>query len=337
MAPRRSRRKSFASIKIAAPAAKKATSPAARTDGDEADRDEPPAVMHSIFSERQATPPEEVLKREQTCYEEEEVLQGEQTTEAEDEGKCWELEESTDSDSAGSVSSAPTSCSAITLDTMADYYSREETIIIFDWDDTLCPTTMMNAALARASSAEVEDNVVEEEASDAALQELVAEARKTLETAREMAAEVVIVTNATSGWIESSCESWLPGLSPALELLQVESARSSWEPTGISTPTGWKAASFEQLVRKFYSRYWNQSWKNIIVIGDACYEHEALSCVAALAPQGPTKRCRAKSIRFVPQPTVGLLACELRALRESFLDIVYHDDSLDVQLVTESL
>lgn len=224
-----------------------------------------------------------------------------------------------------SPESTEVECSSVaSMDSMVDYFSPEETIIIFDWDDTICPTTALN---------EDHDLTVGCES----MQALVKQAKLTLEKAREVAAEVVIVTNGTAGWVESSCENYLPGLRPILDMLEFASARSAWEPMGVTTPTGWKAAAFEEIIRRFYSRYWRQSWKNVIVIGDACYEHEALAQVASLAPQGPSKRCRAKSIRFASQPSVELLTLELQMLCESFDDIVLHDDNLEFSFQSESL
>jgi len=231
------------------------------------------------------------------------------------------LEESTELGSPESSASSVCS-SAASMDSIADYFSPDETIIIFDWDDTICPTTAL-----------IDDSVLE--GCSQALQDLVNEVRKTLERAREVAAEVVIVTNATEGWVESSCERWMPSVRPVLDMLEFTSARSNWEPMGITSPTGWKAAEFEEVVKRFYSRYWRQSWKNVIVIGDASYEHEALSVVAKLAPE--YGRCRAKSIRFVAQPSIELLARELQMLRENFHDIVHHDGKLDLCFYSESL
>lgn len=241
-----------------------------------------------------------------------------------------ELEEDQESTEAEveSPESAEVECSSVasnpSIDSMVDYFSPEETVILFDWDDTICPTSAINKDYELEQGCE-------------SLQALTKEARLTLEKAREIAGEVVIVTNATEGWVESSCENWVPGLRPILDMLEFASARSTWEPLGVTTPTGWKAAAFETIVRRFYSRYWRQSWKNIIVIGDACYEHEALAQVASLAPEGPGKRCRAKSIRFTSQPSVAQLAQELAMLRESFDDIVRHDDDLDLCFKAESL
>merc|ERR1719272_582595 len=214
------------------------------------------------------------------------------------------------------------------MDSMMEFYSPEETLIIFDWDDTLCPSTaisqdhMLPTPLVEGS---------------AAMQDLVNEARLTLNKARELAGAVVIVTNATSGWMEKSCERWMPGLRSTLDKVEFTSARSAWEPAGLLSPTDWKEAAFEDIIRKFYSRYWGQSWKNIIVIGDACYEHEALDRVALLAPQGVSKRCRTKSIRFSQQPSVEILARELQMLHEGLEEIIKHDDHLDLSYMSESL
>jgi hypothetical protein len=225
--------------------------------------------------------------------------------------------------SVDSVSSAASLCpSEASMDSLVDFYSPEETLIIFDWDDTICPTT------ALSNNSEVDQEAVKD---------LVSEAKKTIEKARDVAAEVIIVTNATSGWVELSCERWMPDLLPTIDTLEFLSARSAWEPAGITTPTGWKEAAFEDCISKFYSRYSRQSWKNIIVVGDSNYEHDALDQVAKLAPQGPNTKCRAKSIRFSQQPSLAVLARELQILREHFEDIVCHDDNLDLQYNSESI
>jgi hypothetical protein len=222
------------------------------------------------------------------------------------------------------------------MDSMVEHFDRDQTIIIFDWDDTLCPTTVLNEEVSRLAS--LEDSSSEDPPpTEDALQDLVVELRQVLERARELAAEVIIVTNATEGWVESSCETWLPGFRSTIDCVQIKSARSTWEPLGVTTPTGWKAAEFEEVISQFYSRYWRQSWKNVIVIGDACYEHEALAQVAKLAPQGSSKRCRAKSVKFALHPSVELLTRELHMLRESFEDIVHHDGNLEFSFYSESL
>lgn len=237
-------------------------------------------------------------------------------------------EQGWESQSLDSVSSGVSFGSTFTLDMndMNEFHSPEETIIILDWDDTICPTT--------ALSREVGLEAALEGHCKAGIDELTMEAKLAIEKCREVASEVIIVTNGVAGWVEASCERWLPDLRATLDTLEYTSARSTWQPMGISTPTGWKVAAFEEILRKFYSRYNGQSWKNVIVIGDGCYEHEALSFVTGSAPPG---RCRAKSIRFATQPSVSTLTRELQMLRESLDSIVQHDDNMDQNFMAESL
>ncbi|OLP81590.1 hypothetical protein AK812_SmicGene37855 [Symbiodinium microadriaticum] len=89
-----------------------------------------------------------------------------------------------------------------------------------------------------------------------------------------------------------------------------------------------KTRAFENVIDRFYQRYPNQSWKNIISIGDAPHEREALARVVRLAPLFRGKRCRSKSIKFVLRPTIEQLCREMQMLRESLREIVLHDDDI---------
>ncbi|CAL1167084.1 unnamed protein product [Cladocopium goreaui] len=168
------------------------------------------------------------------------------------------------------------------------------------------------------------------------LQVLSYEAQLLLEVAATLADKVVVVTNAEEGWVNLSCRAWLPELLETLEKCEVASARSQFEPTGISSPAGWKARAFEEVIERFYQRYPNQSWKNIISIGDAPHEREALARVVRGAPIFRGKRCRSKSIKFVLRPNIEQLVRELQMLRDSLREIVLHDDDLDMHFCTET-
>jgi len=232
-----------------------------------------------------------------------------------------------------SLDLTPLSCKSVkSTDSSAHYHKPDQTIIILDWDDTMCPSTTCmrdyglhvygdppQGALARA------------------LEEHAVECQLLLEQATELADKVVIVTNAETGWVDLSCKAWLPSLAECRAWPEVASARSTWEPQGVTSPAGWKARTFEDAIDKFYSRYPQQSWKNIISIGDAPHEREALSRVVRWAPVGQGKRCRSKSVKFVLRPSVQQLTREIQMLRESLKDIVWHDDDLDLHFSAESL
>jgi hypothetical protein len=225
--------------------------------------------------------------------------------------------------SSGEVS--PWSCQSAASTPRHD--RRDQTIIIFDWDDTVCPTTVCSQQRGEEGSAL--------SAEDLDLEPVAAEAKALFRRASEVADKVVVVTNAGEGWVEWSCAEWLPELLPVLDSVEVVSARSTWEPRGVSSPTDWKENSFRDVIEEFYSQYPNQSWKNIICVGDAPYEHEALERVVSADLSG--KRCRAKSVKFMPQPSVERLASQLSMLRDSLEEIVWHDDDIFTAYYAEGL
>lgn len=232
-----------------------------------------------------------------------------------------------------SLDLTPLSCKSIkSIDSGHEFNHPNQTIIIFDWDDTLCPSTTCMRTYGLSVLGSPPEGEVR-----AALEELTKEARLLLASARELADQVVVVTNAEEGWVELSCKAWLPGLQETISACEVASARSTWEPRGVTSPAGWKARTFEDVIEKFYSRYQNQSWKNIISIGDAPHEREALSRVSKWAPCHAGKRCRSKSVKFVLRPSIEQLTRELQMLRESLKEIVWHDDDLDLHFSSESL
>lgn len=232
-----------------------------------------------------------------------------------------------------SLDCTPLSCKSTTsTNSTTDFHLPNQTIIILDWDDTLCPsTTCMRHHGLSVLGAPPEGEVAR------ALEELAGEVRCLLEQASELAGKVVIVTNAEEGWVDLSCKAWLPTLQSSLRQCEVASARSTWEPRGVASPAGWKARTFEDVIDKFYSRYQSQSWKNIISVGDAPHEREALSRVVRWAPVAHGKKCRSKSVKFVLRPSIEQLTRELQMLRESLKVIVHHDDDLDLHFSAESL
>jgi len=227
-----------------------------------------------------------------------------------------------------SLDVTPLSCKS--ADSTHEYHLPNQTIIILDWDDTLCPSTTCMRSLGLSVLGEPPVGEVKR-----ALDELTEEVRLLIEEASQLAEKVVIVTNAEEGWVELSCKAWLPNLQPTLALCEVASARSTYEPQGVASPAGWKARAFEDVIDRFYSRYSDQSWKNIISVGDAPHEREALARVVGWAPTG--KKCRSKSVKFVLRPTIEQLNRELQMLRESLKVIVQHDDDLDLHFSAESL
>jgi hypothetical protein len=193
----------------------------------------------------------------------------------------------------------------------------DNTLIILDWDDTLCPTFFLNRQCEFSVDEPIPDGEVAE-----ALEEFASEVGALLELATELASRVVIVTNAFDGWVELSTQAWMPQLEGALEQIEIKSARSTWEPMGIMCPTSWKTKEFETVIGQ-------HPWKNVIVVGDAPYEHNALQRILYW---GETKEFKAKSVKFGMKLSLEELSTEIQKLRLRLCTIIEHAGHMDIDV-----
>merc|ERR1719450_745272 len=120
--------------------------------------------------------------------------------------------------------------------------------MIFDWDDTILPSSWVHEQSLRIDA----DAPLAEWQQDE-LSALARAAVDTLRLAKELGT-VVLVTNAERGWIELSCLKFLPSLYPLLESVKTMSARSEYERPDLNSPYEWKLRAFEsELGRIFLS------------------------------------------------------------------------------------
>jgi hypothetical protein len=133
----------------------------------------------------------------------------------------------------------------------------------------------------------------------------------------------------------------MPALLPAVSTVTAVSARSTWEPRGLQSPFDWKEQEFSSQIRKFYSRKENQSWKNVISVGDSPHERQALRTVTKAALKGtvestglehadPRKHCRTKTVKFKVRPTPQEVIGQLGVLSSALEKIVTEDADLDL-------
>lgn len=200
-------------------------------------------------------------------------------------------------------------------------FSPEETLLVFDWDDTLLPTTWLEREGLLLC-----DEAVASEEQRAQLQALADRAAATLAEAQRHGT-VVIVTNASEGWVEDSCERFLPSLAPALRRLRIVSARAKYEKRGIRCPTAWKTMAFEWEVELFFGGFAEGARKNILSIGDSVHEHMALISASRDLPG-----CRAKSLKLKERPSPEQLAEEQVLVEGTLEELVQHDGDLDVDV-----
>jgi len=120
-------------------------------------------------------------------------------------------------------------------------------VIIFDWDDTICPTTFCVTKANVDTSSELPQHIQN------IFDELCKCAEKLLiESSKH--GEVIIITNGEEGWVEYSAKCFVPKLIPILEGIKVVSARSEYESFFPKMSLCWKAAAFAHEVNKIFNR-----------------------------------------------------------------------------------
>jgi len=196
--------------------------------------------------------------------------------------------------------------------------TREETVLIFDWDDTFMPTTWLQLQGFGLSE--------EHQPTDIQWAELAVMAERgaeTLETAKRLGA-VVLITNAESGWIELSCERFLPTMVPSLEKVKILSARSTFEPLGVESPADWKFFAFERVIHEYARTFTPGRRGNFLSMGDSLHERDALIRTTA------GLHCCAKSVKFIERPSVEQLAREHEVVSGCFQNIVDYVGNVDL-------
>jgi hypothetical protein len=198
-------------------------------------------------------------------------------------------------------------------------FSMKDTILIFDWDDTVLPSTWIQEQGLR-----LDDESQPTEDQQAQLNSMAKLAMQTLTIAKRHG-KVILVTNAERGWIELSCQKFMPSLQPTLEDVKILSARSTYEPHGVTSPFEWKYLAFHSEICQFYELYPEKQRKNVISFGDSAHEREALIRVTERLSS-----CCTKSLKFVERPEVEQLLKEHELISGCFKHIVNHDGNLDL-------
>lgn len=204
-------------------------------------------------------------------------------------------------------------------------FSRAETLLIFDWDDTILPTTWL-AEQGLLDSEGDEPSSEQQAAAAARLAQLASEVEKTLQVALSRGT-VAVVTNAGEGWAELSCRAFMPSLEPLLQNMEVISARTCFEEAGQYAPTTWKCRAFAQKIAGFYGqRNWSTR-QSVISLGDSMFEREALVWATSRMPD-----CRAKSLKFMERPSLEHVIEQHRLVAGCLSQVIDYDGPLDYEV-----
>lgn len=101
-----------------------------------------------------------------------------------------------------------------------EFMEPDQTLFVYDWDDTLCPTCwVQDCDLSFFRPPPKEDRFVKP------LRMLERLVEGLIVTSKQLG-HVVIVTNAQEPWVESSCKNLMPNLEPLLKTIPVRYARA---------------------------------------------------------------------------------------------------------------
>jgi len=203
--------------------------------------------------------------------------------------------------------------------TNADYDVRGnlDTVIIFDWDDTLLASTFLAAKGYRLDANMVRCDEVERQ-----LRELELSVCSVLSVALQHGI-VHVITNAETGWVQLSAQKFIPAVLPLLERVSVISARSTYEARFPEAPLKWKCSAFQDRISSIAS----DNAKNVISFGDSNVEREAVRLVTKGLCNTKTK-----SVKFAERPSVEQLRRQLDLVRNCFHYIYSHEEDLDLML-----
>ena len=141
---------------------------------------------------------------------------------------------------------------------------RHNNVIIFDWDDTLLPTSFLTP---RGIFDEKNELNQKDQAKITKLEESV---RNLLSIAISKA-DVYIITNAGEGWVQFSAEKYYPSIKEILEKIEIISARGKYEKVFPEDLKRWKIEAFLNIKKKLNDNLIT----NIICLGDSVFEMAA--------------------------------------------------------------
>jgi len=251
-------------------------------------------------------------------------------------------------------------------DEVSDWSKPSETIIVFDWDDTLCPSSWIRdnrPSLSYFSPPPPEDRFI------LPLRDLQKAVSELLECARKLG-KVVIITNSKQNWVDTSCKNFLPQVKHQLPAIPIIYAAERWNALSYrdqllwrdkyaqqnygdrnnckdnfeeihldsiveADPSSiWKTRAFGVELSDFYA---SKNWSNVISIGDAVYERIATKVSMDLYSKGIKQQQRAKTIKLFDDPSIEDLTKQVKKMLSILPVLVKHDANIDIEFGSEDI
>lgn len=193
-----------------------------------------------------------------------------------------------------------------------------ESLIIFDWDDTILPTSWLERIHALTASQPVRPEVQRQ------LSNLATVCAQTISMATQLA-KVVIITNSAPGWVDQSCHLFMPWLSNLVRSFQIFAKP-------MNAPLTFKTSTFRRECKVY---------RNVVSVGDGEAERAASlrlqapsnrKCITGLGGDfGDSVPSRVKSVKLMDLPTCTQLISQHEMLQARLADVVAFEGSMDLK------
>ena len=179
---------------------------------------------------------------------------------------------------------------------------QHNSIIIFDWDDTLLPTSFLTPGGV------FDENIILSDSDQEKLSTIEHYVSEILNSSVEKG-NVFIITNAGKGWVEYSANRFYPSIKNNLKKIEIISARGEYEKLYPGNSREWKIQAFLTLL-KFVNI---KLVTNIICVGDSLFEMEAGRILASKFTEAFIK-----TIKFREAPKLDELIKQLKLVNKQF-------------------
>ena len=202
-------------------------------------------------------------------------------------------------------------------------------VIILDWDNTLCPSDWLCMMGFNVNTLFQYSLPLLKVISEC---EKVAIAAERLIRAAQSYGQVVIVTNATGGWVDKTCSVFMPELYSLVKSLPVISACELYEPFYVN-PNMWKIQTFRREVLETLFKNEPQAPRMVLSIGDGQAERNAVRMLVFVTNFGAVTT---KSLKFMDRPSPNLLIEQMEKSMLAMPSMIASGDHMDLFMGTLS-
>jgi hypothetical protein len=194
----------------------------------------------------------------------------------------------------------------ISVNLLKPNFKKYNSVIIFDWDDTLLPTTFISPNGIFRETTYIEPIYLLK------IKKLEEFVYKLLDLALSKS-DTYIITNAAPGWVQYSAKQFYPSVLPLLKRTHIISARGEFEGKFPNDGRQWKIMAFLNILKRLD----HNLVTNLICIGDSVNEMEAAYVLASQINKAVTK-----TVKFREGPSPEELNKQIRLVIQQF-DYIY--------------